>query len=81
VKPFFIALVAGARPNFMKIAPSPWPPGRPHLVFVEAGWTSARDVERVLRLLPQEKILGLVLNRHKPTKKDATYYPAYYPKK
>ncbi len=53
-----------------------------HILFVvEAGHTSARDVDRALRLLPQEKILGLVLNRHKPTKKDATYYPAYYPKK
>lgn len=52
-----------------------------HIVFVvEAGRTSARDVDRALRLLPKEKILGLVLNRHKPTKKDATYYPKYYHK-
>jgi hypothetical protein len=32
-------------------------------------------------LLPQEKILGQVLNPHTPTKKDATYYAKYYPKK
>jgi non-specific protein-tyrosine kinase len=39
-----------------------------HIVFVvEAGRTHARDVERALRLLPQEKILGLVLNRHEPS--------------
>ena len=50
-----------------------------HIVFVvEADRTSARDVERALKLLPKEKILGLVLNRHKPTKKESTYY--YYPK-
>ena len=53
-----IAIVAGALPNFMKIAP----------------------IVRALRLLPQEKILGLVRNRHKLMKKDATYYPKYYPK-
>ena len=53
-----------------------------HIVFVvEAGRTSARDVERALRLLPQEKILGLVLNRHKPTKRDATCLPKPYPKR
>ena len=53
-----------------------------HIVFVvEAGRTSARDVDRALRLLPREKVLGLVLNRHKPTKRDATYLPKAYPKK
>jgi non-specific protein-tyrosine kinase len=52
-----------------------------HIVFVvEADRTSARDVERALDLLPKEKILGMVLNRHKPTKKESTYYNSYYPK-
>jgi non-specific protein-tyrosine kinase len=52
-----------------------------HIVFVvEAGRTSARDVERALDLLPKEKILGMVLNRHKPTKKESSYYTAYYSK-
>jgi non-specific protein-tyrosine kinase len=47
-----------------------------HIVFVvEAGRTHARDVERALRLLPQEKILGLVLNRHEPTHRTRSTFP------
>jgi len=47
-----------------------------HLVFVvEAGRTHARDVERALRLLPQEKILGLVLNRHEPSYRTRSIFP------
>lgn len=48
------------------------------VVVVEADRTSARDLERALKLLPEEKILGLVLNRHTPTKKDSNYYYGYY---
>lgn len=33
------------------------------VVVVRAGHTSARDLQRALHMLPQEKIVGLVLNR------------------
>lgn len=53
-----------------------------HIVFVvEAGRTSARDVDRALHLLSQGKILGLDLNRHNPTNKDKGRDVQYYPKK
>src|SRR5208282_3508067 len=35
------------------------------LVMVQAGQTSLQDVNRALRLLPAEKVLGLVMNRQK----------------
>ena len=35
------------------------------LVAVQAGQTSLQDVNRALRLLPHEKVLGLVMNRQK----------------
>jgi len=35
------------------------------LVAVQAGQTSLHDVNRALRLLPHEKVLGLVMNRQK----------------
>ena len=37
------------------------------LVMVQAGQTSLQDVNRALRLLPGEKVLGLVMNRQKNT--------------
>ena len=33
------------------------------IVVVEAGKTSVQDVNKAISLLPQEKILGLVLNK------------------
>jgi protein-tyrosine kinase len=49
------------------------------LMVVEAGKTPLPDVKKALEMLPQEKILGIVLNRHEAFAKP--YYRPYYPRK
>jgi non-specific protein-tyrosine kinase len=34
------------------------------LVVVEAGKTSMPDIQKAMGLLPQDKVLGVVMNRH-----------------
>jgi hypothetical protein len=46
------------------------------VLVVQAGKTPLPDVKKALEMLPQEKILGIVLNRHEATQKDY-YYPYY----
>jgi non-specific protein-tyrosine kinase len=48
-----------------------------HVVMVvQAGKTPLPDVKKALEMLPQEKILGIVLNRHEATPKDYYYKAA-----
>ena len=45
------------------------------LLVVQANKTSLQDVKKACELIPREKFLGFVLNRHKtPTKSYAEYY-------
>jgi protein-tyrosine kinase len=46
------------------------------IMVVYAGKTSLSDVKKSLELLPKEKILGVVLNRHEASTKPY-YYPRY----
>jgi len=48
------------------------------LMVVRAGKTSIRDIEKAVDLLPKEKFLGFVLNRHKAPSK--AYAETYYAK-
>jgi non-specific protein-tyrosine kinase len=48
------------------------------LLVVRAGKTPLPDVQRALEMLPKEKILGIVLNRHDEPQKN--YYYRYYRK-
>jgi len=48
------------------------------LMVVRSGFTPIQEISKSLRLMPQEKIIGLVLNRQKST---AEYYNSYYKKK
>jgi non-specific protein-tyrosine kinase len=49
------------------------------ILVVQAGKTPLPDVKKALDMLPQEKVLGIVLNRHEGSTKP--YYHSYYPKK
>jgi protein-tyrosine kinase len=49
------------------------------ILVVQAGKTPLPDVKKALDLLPQEKVLGIVLNRHEGSTEP--YYHSYYPKK
>lgn len=49
------------------------------LVVVRAGKTSIEDIKKAVNLLPKEKLLGFVLNRHRIPPE--TYPGAYYQKK
>ena len=50
-----------------------------HVVMVvQAGKTPLPDVKKALEMLPREKILGIVLNRHEGIQK--SYYYGYYHK-
>jgi non-specific protein-tyrosine kinase len=46
------------------------------VVVVQAGKTPLPDVKKALEMLPREKILGIVLNRHEGVQKK--YYYGYY---
>lgn len=50
------------------------------LLVVEAGKTPIPDLKRALEMLPKEKILGTVLNRHSPLQ-DGYHYQKKYPAK
>jgi non-specific protein-tyrosine kinase len=50
------------------------------IMVVQAGETPLPDVKKALEMLPQEKILGIVLNRHNELTKSYYNYP-YYSKK
>jgi protein-tyrosine kinase len=51
------------------------------IMVVQAGKTPLPDVKKALDLLPKEKILGVVLNRHEASA-SPYYYPRYpYPRK
>jgi non-specific protein-tyrosine kinase len=51
-----------------------------HVVMVvQAGKTPLPEVKRALEMLPKDKVLGIVLNRHEASTKP--YYYPYYPKK
>jgi protein-tyrosine kinase len=49
------------------------------LLVVEVGKTSIHDIKKALKLIPEDKFMGFVLNRHKSPMK--TYYGNYYGKK
>jgi protein-tyrosine kinase len=49
------------------------------LLVVEVGKTSIHDIKKALKLIPEDKFLGFVLNRQKSPMK--TYYGNYYGKK
>jgi protein-tyrosine kinase len=50
------------------------------VMVVEAGRTPLREIREALELMPEEKFLGFVLNKHRGEKKG--YYPYYgYPEK
>jgi non-specific protein-tyrosine kinase len=44
------------------------------LLVVQAGKTPLPEVKKALEMLPEEKILGIVLNRHEGTQKNYYYY-------
>jgi non-specific protein-tyrosine kinase len=46
------------------------------IMVVQAGKTPLPDVQKALGMLPKEKVLGMVLNRHEASKKPY-YYPHY----
>ncbi len=50
------------------------------LVVVQAGKTPLPDLKRTLEMLPKEKILGTVLNRHSALQ-NGNYYAQKYPRK
>jgi len=50
------------------------------VMVTQAGKTPLPDVKRALEMLPREKILGVVLNRHTEPQKNY-YYPKNYPQK
>ncbi len=50
------------------------------LLVVQAGKTPLPDLKRALEMLPKEKILGTVLNRHSPLQ-DGYHYAKKYPVK
>jgi protein-tyrosine kinase len=50
------------------------------VVVVEAGQTPVPDLKRALEMLPKEKVLGTVLNRHSALQ-DSYYYQKKYPPK
>jgi protein-tyrosine kinase len=53
-----------------------------HVVMVvKAGDTPLPDIKEALKMLPQEKILGIVLNRHVSVKPYYYHYSHYYRKK
>lgn len=46
------------------------------LMVVETGRTSIQDVQRAVEMLPRDKVLGFVMNRHKKKRGDGAYqYP------
>jgi protein-tyrosine kinase len=47
------------------------------VVVVQSGRTAAEDLRKALDLMPQEKVLGIVLNRQKSSTKGYPY--AAYP--
>ena len=49
------------------------------LMVVQAGKTPLPEVKKALELLPKEKVLGIVLNRHEASTRP--YYAPYYRKK
>jgi Mrp family chromosome partitioning ATPase len=49
-------------------------------MVTQAGKTPLPDVQKALEMLPKEKILGIVLNRHDEPQKEY-YYSKKYPKK
>jgi non-specific protein-tyrosine kinase len=49
------------------------------LVVVQAGKTPLPEIKKALEMLPKEKVLGIVLNRHEESTKP--YYRQYYRKK
>jgi len=50
------------------------------IMVTQAGKTPLPDVQKALEMLPKEKILGIVLNRHDEPQKEY-YYSKKYPKK
>jgi protein-tyrosine kinase len=48
-------------------------------MVVRADHTPATEIEKALKMLPREKVLGMILNRGKSTPK--SYYAGYYPDK
>jgi non-specific protein-tyrosine kinase len=50
------------------------------IMVTQAGKTPLPDVQKALEMLPKEKILGIVLNRHDEPQKEY-YYSKQYQKK
>ncbi len=50
------------------------------ILVVQSGKTPMPDLKRALEMLPRDKILGIVLNRHE-SPKNGHYYYKKYPKK